>query len=149
MVVQEARTWINTPYGHQKAMKGRAADCIGVVRGVGRDLEIMDFDEHDPEHRKWLAYPMTPRPSFLVAALNTFFVRVREGIQRGDIVLFAIPRMDMPSHLGIISDVTKGTVIHALRQTGYTRETRFGANLTPSGVWRYPGVAYPAGVWNG
>ena len=34
----EARGWIGTPYRHQSSCKGAGADCLGLVRGVWREL---------------------------------------------------------------------------------------------------------------
>ncbi len=33
-----AGTWIGTPYRHQGAMKGVGCDCLGLVRGIWREL---------------------------------------------------------------------------------------------------------------
>ena len=36
-VVEEARTWLGTPYLHQGTHKGLGCDCLGLVRGVWRE----------------------------------------------------------------------------------------------------------------
>jgi NlpC/P60 family putative phage cell wall peptidase len=36
MILEEARSWIGTPYQHQASLKGVGCDCIGLVRGVWR-----------------------------------------------------------------------------------------------------------------
>jgi cell wall-associated NlpC family hydrolase len=33
-IVEEARSWLGTPYHHQAALKGVGCDCIGLLRGV-------------------------------------------------------------------------------------------------------------------
>lgn len=33
-----ARSWIATPYQHQASLKGVGCDCLGLVRGVWREL---------------------------------------------------------------------------------------------------------------
>ena len=63
--VQEARTWIGTPYRHQASAKGSGADCLGLIRGVWRALygtepEVMpayspDWSEARGEERLWRA----------------------------------------------------------------------------------------------
>jgi cell wall-associated NlpC family hydrolase len=146
-VIAEARTWLGTPFAHQQAAKDHGCDCIGMVRGVGRDLEIMDFDEHSPEGRKILAYPMTPSPKYLIASLNYWFIRVRQDFEIGDVVLFAIA--NTPTHVGLVSNVSKGEVIHTWLQKNEVVETRYGEALRPTGIWRYPGVAYPGDIWDG
>lgn len=146
-VVEEARTWLGTPFVHQAARKVVGCDCIGLVRGIGRDLEIMDFDENDPEHQSILTYPMTPEPRRLIGALNYFFIRVRDNFREGDVILFAIE--GVPTHVAIVSSVAKGTVIHTWRQRDKVVEMSYGPALKPTGIWRYPGVANPAGEWHG
>ena len=33
-----ARSWIGTPYRHQCSLKGEGTDCLGLLRGVYREL---------------------------------------------------------------------------------------------------------------
>lgn len=37
-ICQEALSWIGTPYRHQASTKGAGCDCLGLVRGVWRNL---------------------------------------------------------------------------------------------------------------
>lgn len=37
-VVEEALSWVGTPYRHQASLKGVGCDCLGLVRGVWRGL---------------------------------------------------------------------------------------------------------------
>ena len=37
-VLAEARRWIGTPYRHQASALGIGADCLGLIRGVWRNL---------------------------------------------------------------------------------------------------------------
>lgn len=37
-VVTAARGWIGTPYRHQASVRGAGADCLGLIRGVWREL---------------------------------------------------------------------------------------------------------------
>ncbi|WP_304614190.1 peptidase [Paracoccus sp. (in: a-proteobacteria)] len=37
-VVDAARVWLGTPYVHQASVRGCGADCLGLIRGVWRDL---------------------------------------------------------------------------------------------------------------
>ena len=38
IVVSIARAWIGTPYVHQASVKGAGCDCLGLLRGVWREL---------------------------------------------------------------------------------------------------------------
>jgi NlpC/P60 family putative phage cell wall peptidase len=37
-IVAAARSWIGTPYRHQASLRGIGCDCLGLVRGVWREL---------------------------------------------------------------------------------------------------------------
>jgi NlpC/P60 family putative phage cell wall peptidase len=37
-IVAVARGWIGTPYLHQASLKGVGCDCIGLLRGIWRDV---------------------------------------------------------------------------------------------------------------
>ena len=42
VVVPVARAWIGTPYHHQAATRGAGADCLGLIRGLFRELCARD-----------------------------------------------------------------------------------------------------------
>jgi NlpC/P60 family putative phage cell wall peptidase len=48
IVIAAARLWLGTPYVHQASVLGAGCDCLGLARGIWRDL-------HGPE-------PVTPPP---------------------------------------------------------------------------------------
>ncbi|MFZ1416647.1 MAG: hypothetical protein WAS73_19035 [Defluviicoccus sp.] len=33
-IINEARSWLGTPYHHQAALKGVGCDCIGLLKGI-------------------------------------------------------------------------------------------------------------------
>ena len=45
-VIAAARGWIGTPYLHQASLKGVGTDCLGLVRGVWR--EVMGAEPEAP-----------------------------------------------------------------------------------------------------
>ena len=64
-VVAAARRWIGTPYVHQASARGAGADCLGLIRGVwrevyGREPEAVpaytpDWSEPAREEALWAA----------------------------------------------------------------------------------------------
>ena len=60
-IVAIARDWIGTPYRHQASVKGAGCDCLGLVRGVWREMHgdepevppaySMDWSEPQGEER--------------------------------------------------------------------------------------------------
>jgi NlpC/P60 family putative phage cell wall peptidase len=45
VLVREARTWIGTPYHHRAALRGVGCDCLGLLRGIWRDVLGQDVVE--------------------------------------------------------------------------------------------------------
>ena len=43
-IVAEASTWLGTPYRHQGSRKGVGCDCLGLVRGVWREVYGTDAE---------------------------------------------------------------------------------------------------------
>ena len=62
-VVAAARGWIGTPYVHQAARKGAGCDCLGLLRGIWREVVgeepeaipsySMDWSEPQGDERLW------------------------------------------------------------------------------------------------
>lgn len=52
-VVEIARSWIGTPYHHQASVKGVGCDCVGLVRGVWRELIGPEPEAAPPYSRDW------------------------------------------------------------------------------------------------
>ena len=64
-IVAAARGWIGTPYVHQASRRGAGSDCLGLLRGVWREVlgaepeavpaYTMDWSEPQGEERLWIA----------------------------------------------------------------------------------------------
>jgi NlpC/P60 family putative phage cell wall peptidase len=52
-VVEEALSWVGTPYRHQASSKGIGCDCLGLVRGVWRELYGHDLEAPVPYAPDW------------------------------------------------------------------------------------------------
>ncbi len=105
-----ARGWIGTPYRHQASSKGAGADCLGLLRGVWRELYgeepetvpayTPDWSEPQGEERLWRA------------ALRHLLVQ--QGVAMGDLLLFRMRAGGVAKHLGIAGRIgPTPTFIHA------------------------------------
>jgi NlpC/P60 family putative phage cell wall peptidase len=114
-VVTLARGWIGTPYVHQSARRGAGCDCLGLVRGLWRELHgaepeavpaySMDWDEAQGEERLW------------AAALRHLIPAPAEAA--GDVLLFRMRAGAVAKHLGVQSAVGAGAAfIHAYARHG-------------------------------
>lgn len=52
-IVAAARSWIGTPYRHQASLKGAGCDCLGLVRGVWRDVIGPEPETPPPYRPEW------------------------------------------------------------------------------------------------
>ena len=52
-ILQSARGWIGTPYLHQASLKGAGCDCLGLVRGVWREIYGDEPEETGPYSPDW------------------------------------------------------------------------------------------------
>ena len=48
-----ARTWLGTPYRHQASVRGEGADCLGLLRGVWRELVGAEPEPTPPYRPDW------------------------------------------------------------------------------------------------
>lgn len=96
-VLEIARTWMGTPYRHQASLKGVGCDCLGLIRGVWREL-------HGEEPEALQAYSMdwaeTASGEPLLAAAHRHFLQIGE-MQSGCIILFRWKAGTPAKHCGI------------------------------------------------
>ena len=110
--VEEARRWIGTPYMHQAAERGVGTDCLGLIRGVWRDLY-----GHEPERvpgytADWGEAGTT---ELLLDAAGRHLERRSGGeAEAGDVLLFRMRDGSVAKHLGIAAGPAEApTFIHA------------------------------------
>ena len=111
-VVAAARGWIGTPYVHQASVRGAGSDCLGLLRGVWREVlgaepEVapaytMDWSEPQGEERLW------------AAALRHLKPCASSSDTSGELLLFRMRSTGVAKHLGIAAEVGAApTFIHA------------------------------------
>jgi NlpC/P60 family putative phage cell wall peptidase len=109
-VVGLARTWIGTPYHHQASARGIGADCLGLIRGLWRDLYGCDAEEAPAYSRDWAE--ASGRETLLVAARRHLREIAIENAAPGDVLVFRLRPGAMAKHAGILASAT--TMIHAM-----------------------------------
>lgn len=108
-IVAAARSWIGTPYRHQASLKGVACDCLGLLRGVWREVIGPEPERAPAYSRDWAE--ATGREALLDAAAR-HLLRV-EGCpaRAGDVLLFRW-RAHLPAkHCALATG--EGTMVHA------------------------------------
>lgn len=114
-IIDAARGWRDTPYRHQGRLKGIAVDCVGLVLGVCKELELECADVSGYSSRP----DGTPLPE-----LQRQTLEVAPGQQRpGDLAVFHWEQAAL--HVGILTG--PDVVIHAFALARKVTEHRLDA----------------------
>ena len=111
-VVDTARLWIGTPYRHQASAKGAGADCLGLIRGVWREL----YGEEPAEVPAYTADWSEPHGEEALLAASEQYLRRQASAHwvPGTVLLFRMRETGLAKHLGILSEAgTAPKFIHA------------------------------------
>lgn len=108
-VVTTARRWIGTPFHHQASLLQVGCDCLGLVRGVWREVIGPEPETAPPYGLDWAA---TKRADLLRDALMRHFRPInRMDYRAGDVLLFSFRSHGPATHLGVATSSTH--IIHA------------------------------------
>ncbi|WP_075221061.1 NlpC/P60 family protein [Acuticoccus yangtzensis] len=135
-VAAAARGWVGTPYRHQASMKAVGCDCLGLVRGVWREVLGAEPELVPPYSPDWAE--AARRETLLEAAARNFIPA--EGVEAGRLLVFRWRRGMPAKHVGVAVSATR--FVHAYDSAGRAVE----GDLAP--MWRrrlvatfdFPGV---------
>ncbi|WP_111735029.1 NlpC/P60 family protein [Roseovarius amoyensis] len=110
--VRLARGWIGTPYRHQASCRGAGADCLGLVRGVWRELVGAEPEGVPAYSFDWSE--VTGEESLWHAARRHFVPRPPGREAPGDLLLFRMRSGAVAKHLGLQAETgAQASFIHA------------------------------------
>ncbi len=111
-IVQAARGWLGTPYRHQCSVRGAGTDCLGLLRGIWREV-IGPEPEPVPNYsRDWLEPQGTE--ALWSAALRHLVPKNLTEEAPGDVLLFRMRDRGVAKHLGIAAQTgARASFIHA------------------------------------
>ena len=122
LIVAAARRWIGTPYMHMQSVQGVGCDCLGLVRGVYREL-------YGSEPEAPPVYASSWRDGggdelLLEAARRHLVERRGRGLKLGAVLVFRW-RHDLPArHCGILTGIDR--MVHAYEAAGRVSEGTIG-----------------------
>ena len=103
LIIDEARTWLGTPFKHQGRVKGRGVDCAGLIVGVAKALDIEDYT--------FTGYGREPNKGMLESEIAKYCIPMPKPMP-GCILVFRFAYE--PQHLAIYTD--QNTIIHAYQK---------------------------------
>ena len=137
-IVAAARGWIGTPYHHQASLKGVGCDCLGLLRGVWREL-LGAEPEPVPAYGPDWADPSGDDPLLVAARTHLVALAAGEGGGAGDVVLFRWRPHLAAKHCSILTE--RGTMIHAHDGAAVTEVALVaGWRRRMAGTFRFPGL---------
>jgi NlpC/P60 family putative phage cell wall peptidase len=109
-IVAIARSWKGTPYHHQQCRKHIGTDCLGLIRGVWRELYRFEPETPPPYSRDWAE--ASGRETLLEATRRSLIEIDPKTAWDGDIMVFRYRKGCPAKHVGILAE--SGHMIHAI-----------------------------------
>jgi NlpC/P60 family putative phage cell wall peptidase len=113
-VIAAARGWLGTPYHDQASVRGVGCDCLGLVRGIWRELYGLEPLPIPPYSRDW--GETGSREPLAEAARRVMIELPTAEIGSGALLLFRMRTGAVAKHCGIVT--APGRFIHAYERSG-------------------------------
>ena len=125
LVVAVARSWLGTPYHDQASLRGVGCDCLGLARGVWREVVGAESLPIPPYSRDW--GETGPHEVLAIGARRLMAEIAIADTTTGALVLFRMAPRAIAKHVGILTG--PDSFIHSYERLGVVEE-----GLTP--IWR-------------
>ena len=109
-IVAQARTWLGTPYHHQASVRGVGCDCLGLLRGVWREVYGIEAEVPPPYTRDWAE--AQGREDLMAGAARHLRRCAVSVMCPGDVLVFRLRDAVPAKHVGLL--VTPVSFIHAV-----------------------------------
>ena len=113
-VIAIARSWLGTPYHDQASLRGVGCDCLGLARGVWREVVGPEPFPIPPYSRDW--GETGTREVLAEAARSAMLELSTAEIIAGALLLFRMRTGAVAKHCGIVTAPDR--FIHAYERTG-------------------------------
>ncbi|KGJ04822.1 putative phage cell wall peptidase, NlpC/P60 family [Paracoccus halophilus] len=114
-IVQAARGWIGTPYVHQASVRGAGMDCLGLVRGVWREIVGAEPEPMPAYTPDW---GEAGGAELLLGGAGRLLHPAPDE-QPGDVLVFRMRAGAIAKHLGILAQTgAQASFVHAYDRHG-------------------------------
>ncbi|RBI75724.1 peptidase [Roseovarius sp. TE539] len=108
-----AREWIGTPYRHQASRRGAGADCLGLIRGIWREV-VGTEPEQPPAYSMDWSEPAREEVLWQAALRHLRAKPTGQDEASGDVLLFRMRAGSVAKHLGLTGRIgAQASFIHA------------------------------------
>ena len=118
LIVAVARSWLGTPYHDQASVKGAGVDCLGLARGIWREVVGPEPVSVPPYSRDW--GEVMPSEVLAEGAAGWLQSIALAEAAPGSVVLFRMTPSAIAKHVGILT--SEANFIHAFQGIGVIEE---------------------------
>jgi len=133
-IIEKAREYLNTPFVHQARKKGIGVDCIGLIVGIAKELELFNYDH--------TVYKRYSDGTLLMEHMKKVFIPIAvEDRQPGDVIIYWVNHISKhPQHVGVMTDIG---ILHTYDKVKKVVETHTHYNWDEriTHAFQWPGVS--------
>ena len=123
LIVEAAKEWAGTPYHDQASVKGAGCDCIGLIRGVWREIVGPEPEAMPPYTPDWAE--ATGKETMHEFARRYLIEIDPSQFTRGDVLMFRMKKTGPAKHASIAT--ADDMMMHAYQ----------GANVCETHIGKY------------
>lgn len=112
-VIEAVRAWVGTPFHHQASLPGIGCDCLGLVRGIWRDVVGPEAFDVPPYSLDW---GEAGAREVLRDGVAAHLLPVDGAAQPGDVVLFRMRSWAIAKHASVLVEADR--MVHAHSRLG-------------------------------
>lgn len=115
-IVAIARSWIGTPYLHQASSRGIGTDCLGLIRGIWREIHGGEPEQVPIYTPDWSE---VGGQEVLLAGASRHLLPTDMMLAPGDVLLFRMRPNSVAKHLGVCAVAGESpSFVHAYDRHG-------------------------------